>query len=173
LRESRQLDVLSQVFANRLMGQMREKAGASYAPQVSSDWPLDLSNGGTITASAIIQPGMVPTFFSTARAIAADLAAKPVGADELERVIEPLRQQIARAGSSTAFFMQQIEGATQDPARYQAIRSLLVDYTGVSPQALQALAAKYLLPDTALRVAVIADKAQVPAELTAGSKKHH
>jgi zinc protease len=73
LRESRQLDVLSQVFANRLMGQMREKAGASYAPQVSSDWPLDLSNGGTITASAIIQPGMVPTFFSTARAIAADL----------------------------------------------------------------------------------------------------
>jgi hypothetical protein len=28
------------------------------------------------------------------------------------------------------------------------------------------------LPDTALRVAVIADKAQVPAELTAGSKKH-
>ena len=171
LRESRQLDVLSQVFANRLMAQMREKAGASYAPQVSSDWPLDLGNGGTITASAIIQPDMVPTFFTTARSIAADLAAKPIGADELERVIEPLRQQIARAGSSTAFFMQQIEGATQDPARYQAIRSLLVDYTGVSPQALQALAAKYLLSDTALRVAVIADKAQVPAELANGGKR--
>lgn len=172
LRESRQLDVLSQLFANRLMQQMREKAGASYAPQVNSDWPLDLNNGGTFTASAIIAPDMVPTFFSTARAIAADLAAKPVSADELERVIEPVRQQIARAGSSTAFFMQQIEGATQDPSRYLALRSLLVDYTGVSPQALQALAAKYLLPDNALRVAVIGDKAQVPPALTQSSKKH-
>ena len=174
LRESRQLDVLSQVFANRLMGQLREKAGASYAPQVSSDWPLDLANGGTITATAIMQPDVVPAFFSIARSIAADLAAKPITADELERVIEPVRQQIARAGSSTAFFMQQIEGATQDPARYQAIRSLLVDYTGASPQSLQALAAKYLLPDGALRVAVIPDKAQVPAALTetSGKKRH-
>jgi zinc protease len=173
LRESRQLDVLSQVFANRLMAQLREKAGASYAPQVSSDWPLDLANGGTITASAILQPDVVPTFFATARDIAIDLAAKPVGADELERVVEPVRQQIARAGSSTAFFMQQIEGGTQDPARYQAIRSLLVDYTGVSPQALQALAQRYLLPDGALRVAVIADKAQVPAALTPSAGKKH
>jgi zinc protease len=173
LRESRQLDVLSQVFANRLMGQLRERAGASYAPQVSSDWPLDLTNGGTFTASAILQPDVVPAFFTIARGIAADLATKPVSADELERVIEPVRQQIARASSSTAFFMQQIEGATQDPARYQAVRSLLVDYTGVSPQALQALAAKYLLPDNALRVAVIGDKAQVPTELTQAAGKKH
>jgi zinc protease len=105
---------------------------------------------------------VVPTFFTTAREIAADLAAKPVSADELERVVEPLRQQIQRAGSSTAFFMQQTEGATQDPERYKAIRSLLVDYTGVSPQAIQQLAAKYLTPEGALRVAVIGDKAQVP-----------
>jgi zinc protease len=165
LRESRQLDVLAQVFGNRMMQALREKAGASYAPNVNSDWPLDLANGGTVTASAILQPDVVPAFFTIAGQIARDLAAKPVTGDELARVVEPLRQQITRAGSSTAFFMQQIEGATQEPQRYQAIRSLLVDYTGVSPQALQALAQRFLQGEP-LRVAVIADKAQVPEELT-------
>jgi len=171
LRESRQLDVLGQLFALRMMQAMREKAGASYAPQVSSDWPLDLTNGGTITATAIVQPDVVPTFFATAREIAADLVAKPVTPDELERVVEPLRQQIQRAGSSTAFFMQQTEGATQDPERYKAIRTLLVDYTGVSPEAIQQLAAKYLTPEAPLRVAVIGDKAELPAGLNAAAAK--
>jgi zinc protease len=53
-------------------------------------------------------------------------------------VIEPLRQQIARAGSSTAFFMQPRAPRRNPPATGDP--QLLVDYTGVSPQALQALA---------------------------------
>ena len=155
LHEARQLEVLSQLFSNRLMEAMREKAGASYAPQVGADWPLDLSSGGTITALAQLQPETAGQFFATVDQIAADLATRPATGDELARVIEPLRQQVSRASTSTAFFMQQIEGATQEPARYSSVRSMLTDYTEVTPEVLQALARRYLTKGTAWRLAVL------------------
>lgn len=153
--QSRELEILTQLFTNRLMDAMREKTGASYAPQVYSTWPLDLDSGGSITAVAQLQPGDVPVFFQTAREIAADLIAKPSTPDELARVIEPLRQQITRAATSSAFFMYQLEGATGDPVRFQAIPSLLTDYTVTTPERMQALASQYLQPSKSWRLAVL------------------
>ncbi|MEO5598848.1 MAG: insulinase family protein, partial [Novosphingobium sp.] len=77
VHESRQLEILSQIFSNRLLDRMREKLGASYAPQVISSWPLDLANGGSITALAQLEPKAVPQFFAAADEIAADLVANP------------------------------------------------------------------------------------------------
>nr|WP_319641033.1 insulinase family protein [Porphyrobacter sp. ULC335] len=77
LRESRQLEILTQLFNNRLMEALREKAGASYSPQVFSSWPADLASGGRITALAQLEPEFVPVFFAEAEKIAIDLAANP------------------------------------------------------------------------------------------------
>ena len=153
--ESRRLEVLSAVISNRLLEAIREKLGASYAPQVSSDWPDDLANGGTLTVMAQIQPELAPKFFAAADEIAADLAARPIGADELARVIEPMRQQITRAATSTAFFMWQLEGVTSDPRRFGYLGSILRDYTAMTPADVQALAAKYLVKDKAWRLEVL------------------
>ena len=153
--ESRQLEILTQLFTNRLMDRMRERLGASYAPQVVNNWPLDLAGGGSIMAFAQIQPSATSAFFAAAQEIAADLSARPPGSDELTRVLEPLRQQITRATTSSAFFMGQLEGATQDPSRFAALRSLLVDYTRTTPEKMQALAQKYLDPQKGWRLAVV------------------
>lgn len=155
IAESRQLEILTQLFSNRLMDAMREKLGASYAPQVVSSWPLDLTSGGAITAMAQVQPVAVPEFFAAAREIAADLIARPPSADELARVTEPLRQQISRAATGSAFFMYQLEGATSDPVRIASVRTLLGDYTQTTPERMQALAARYLAPDKGWRLAVV------------------
>jgi zinc protease len=155
ISESRQIELLTQLFTDRLMAAMRERLGASYAPQVYSTWPRDLSGGGSITALAQLQPDAVPVFFQTAQEIAADLVAKPVTADELARVIEPMRQRVSRASTSAAFFMFQLEGATTDPSRAGAVRSILRDYTVTTPEQMQALAARYLHPDKSWRLAVL------------------
>jgi zinc protease len=155
IAESRQLELLTQLFTNRLMDAMREKTGASYAPQVYSQWPLDLDSGGMITAVAQLQPDVVPEFFTIAEEIAADLAVRPVSADELARVIEPMRQRITRASTSAAFFMYQLEGGTTDPTRLAAIRTLLGDYTVTTPEQMQALAARYLQSSKDWKLAVL------------------
>ena len=166
ISESRQLEILTQLFTNRLMDRMREKLGASYAPQVLSNWPLDLDSGGSIMAIAQVDPKSVPAFFVAADEIAAELIAKPATADELARVTEPLRQQLTRASTSSAFFMYQLEGATADPSRFAALRPLLADYTRTTPERMQALAAKYLRQNKSWRVKVVPESLARAAETT-------
>jgi zinc protease len=155
IRESRQLEILTQLFTNRLMDAVREKLGVSYAPYVYSTWPVDLAAGGSITAMAQLDPKSVPIFFQTADEIAQNLINNPPTADELALVVEPLRQQVTRAASSTSFFMSQLEGATSDPSRIGTVRTVLTDYTVTSPQAMQALAARYLGKDNSWRLEVM------------------
>lgn len=155
IHESRQLEILTQLFNNRLFDAMREHAGASYAPQVTNDWPLDLDKGGRIVAMAQLQPEAVPAFFIAAEKIAADLVATPPSADELGRITEPLRQLVSRASTGNAFWMYNLEGAAYDPRRLFAIRSLLSDYTQTTPEAMQALARRYLGARPGWRLAVL------------------
>lgn len=155
IRESRQLEILTQLFQNRLLDRLREKLGEAYAPQVLNSWPVDLNGGGNVLAMATLQPKSVPVFFATAEEIATNLATNPVSAEELALVTEPLKQSLTRASSSSAFFMYLIEGATADLSRYGKVRSVLGDYTETTPAAMQALARKYLAPGKSWRVAVI------------------
>lgn len=151
IRESRRLEILATVFNNRLFEQLRAREGASYAPQVYSSWPKNYSTGGYIGAISQLAPSAVPVFEETAKAIARDLIANPVSEDELSRAVEPLGQQVRRAATGNTFWIWQLEGATQDPRRIQAIRTLLGDYTRITPVEVQALAQKYLSTDEVFR----------------------
>ncbi|WP_152435832.1 insulinase family protein [Erythrobacter sp. THAF29] len=155
IRESRQLEILTQVFNNRLLEALREEAGASYSPQVFSDWPIDLSAGGTITAYAQLEPDFVPIFFAEADRIAHDLATTPPSQDEIERVTGPLRQVIQRASTGNQFWLRNLEGATTDPVRIEMLKYLLVDYSRTSPVNMQFLAERYFGQRKPLKLAVI------------------
>ena len=155
VRESRQLEILTQLLQTRILDAMREKLGQAYSPQVSNDWPVDLDSGGLMFAMSQMQPKAVPAFFAAADQIAADLSARPVSQDELNRVTEPLKQQLTRASTSSAFFMFLLEGATSDPARFDTVRGMMADYTETTPAAMQALAHKYLTRNTSWRMAIL------------------
>jgi zinc protease len=167
LRESRQLEILTQLFNNRLLEALRERAGASYSPQVFSKWPEDLPSGGRITALAQLEPEFVPVFFAEADRIAKDLAANPPTADELARVTEPLAQLIRRASTGNQFWLYNLEGATNDPQRAALLRSLLADYSQTSPQVMQFLADRYFAKGVPFKLAIIPEGQQL-AEAPAG-----
>lgn len=173
VRESRQLQILVQLFNNRLLDAMREKAGAAYAPVVRSEWPTDIAGGGRISALAQLQPKDVPIFFAEAQRIASELATQPASADELARVTEPLRQYISRASTGNLFWLYQLEGATADPRLVAYLRSLLADYSRTTPQAMQALAQKYFGGAQPWRLAVIPEGqtlASAPPRHSRGSR---
>ncbi|MFM2372464.1 MAG: hypothetical protein RIS85_2186, partial [Pseudomonadota bacterium] len=159
VRESRQLEILAQIFNNRLFDAMREKVGASYAPQVGSSWPLDLPSGGYIAANVQLRPSDFDTFFAAADKIADDLAKTPPSADEISRVTEPLKQLITRASTGNGFYMYQLEGAAGDPRKIAAIRTILNDYSQTTPERMQALAQRYLQKDKSWRLEVVPEKA--------------
>lgn len=170
IRESRQLQILVQLFNNRLLDAMRERAGASYAPVVRSDWPSDIAGGGRIAALAQLQPAAVPIFFREAERIAQELASRPPTEDELARVTEPLRQYISRASTGNLFWLYQLEGATTDARRIAYLRTLLADYSRTTPQAMQALAQKYFAGRQPWRLAVIPEGQTLSAGAPGGNR---
>ena len=159
VRASRRIEVLTRLFGNRLLDEMRERSGASYAPQAASDWPLELDSGGTIRAVAQLRPADVPVFFDVAEAIARDLAETPVPAEELQRVTGPLEQLVRRASTGNGFWLYQLDGATLDPRVVATLPGLVGDYTRVTPAELQALAARYLASEQPWKLAVLPEGA--------------
>jgi len=157
LAEARKLELLAQVFANRLLDGLRERAGAAYSPYVSSNWPRDVASGGTILAMAQIQPEQVSAFFAEAEQIAVGLAADGPDEDELARVMEPVRQTLARAQTGHTFWLNQLDGAAFDPNLIAATQpaTLWNDYVGTTAEELRALAQRYLGGHGSYKLAVL------------------
>ncbi|MBO9624210.1 MAG: insulinase family protein [Sphingomonas sp.] len=158
ISESRKLEILAAVFRDRLIDELRSKAGVSYSPQVASQWPLGIDGGGKLIALGMVPPDRTGFFFELARGIAADLVAKPIDADELTRALTPLKQQIIRSSSGNMFWMRLVEGGSYDPARIAAVDTLASDIGRTTPAELQALAAKYLQPQKDWTMVVVPEK---------------
>ncbi|MDP5277842.1 insulinase family protein [Sphingomonas sp. DG1-23] len=147
ITESRKLEVLAAIFRDRMIDQLRSQAGVSYSPNVASQWPLGMESGGKLIALGMVPPDKTDFFFQLARGIAADLIAKPVDADELNRALTPIKQMLIRQSSGNMFWMRLVEGGAYDPARVASVATLARDVATTSPAEVQALAQKYLRPD--------------------------
>jgi zinc protease len=156
--ESRKLDLLSAIYNDRMFDQLREAEGQSYSPSVNSDWPPGMESGGNFTVTSQVKPGGVDRFFSLSKSIAADLASKPVSADEMARSVGPLVELIRRASSGNTFYLQRLVGATRDPRRIAALKSLISDYQRITPADLQASAKKWLVPEKSFSLVVLPEK---------------
>lgn len=152
---ARKLDLLSQLLSNRLLEQLREAEGASYTPFATSNWPRDNADGGYLMALVQLQTGAVDTFFTEVDEIVADLAANGPSADELARVIEPVRQNLLRAEPSHGFWLQQLQGGTFDPDKLLNLPTLGSDYLGTTPEEIQMLAQRFLTGQEPLRLLVL------------------
>jgi len=161
IRESRKLEVLVSIFNDRLFEILRSQQGASYSPQVVNSWPPEFQSGGYIGAQSQLTPDNIDRFYNVVDLIARDLRQTPVSADELQRVVEPLRQLIARASSGNSFWMSQMEGASFNPEKFVALQTLLSDYTVITPEEVQALAVKYLDDSKKWKLAVLPESNEV------------
>lgn len=146
IRESYTLEVLTAIFSDRLFDQLRQAEGASYSPNVSSNWPTRMDGGGYVVAASALKPESIDTFYRLANAIAADLAAKPVEADELQRALGPITQFVARSSTGNAFWLERLSGASWDRRRADVILSLRADLQRITPEVVQAAAKRWLVP---------------------------
>ena len=145
-KEARQLEILTQIFNDRLFDRLRSTEGAAYSPSVQNNWPFSYESGGYILVTSQVRPDRVNYFYGVVRDTAADLAKNPVSDDELQRAVAPMRQLLMRASTGNAFWMNQMEGASQNPQYVQAMQTMAKDMLSVTPAQLQTLAAKYLVP---------------------------
>ena len=159
-KEARQLEILTQIFNDRLFDKLRSSEGAAYSPSVQNSWPFSYDSGGYILVTSQVRPDRVNYFYGVVKDTAADLAKNPVSDDELQRAVAPMRQLLMRAGTGNAFWMNQMEGATQDPRYVQAMQTMAQDMLNVTPAQIQALAARYLVPGKSWSAVVLPEGVQ-------------
>jgi zinc protease len=156
--EGRKLELLAQIFGDRMFDQLREAEGASYSPVVDSNWPSGFTSGGNFAVIAQLKPEGVARFFTISQDIAVSLANKPVTPDEMARAVTPMKERIARASTGSMFWLRNLEGASFDESRITALKSILSDLTRITPADLQESARKWFKPDQAFKLTVLPEK---------------
>lgn len=72
--EARQLEILTQIFNDRLFDKLRSTEGAAYSPSVQNSWPFSYENGGYILVTSQVRPDRINYFYGVVKDTAADLA---------------------------------------------------------------------------------------------------
>lgn len=132
LKERRALSLAANMFQVRLWDRLREEAGATYSPTASVSSSETFADWGIFYAAAEVKPENVDTFYRIARETAAQLAAKPVEADEFERALNPAVSGIERRLKTNGYWMSALENWTRDPALIEQTRSFLADYKSMT-----------------------------------------
>ena len=153
--DSNYLDILAAIFSDRLFDRLRNEAGASYSPSVQSQWPTGMSAGGRLFAVGQVAPDNVALFYKMSREIAADLVANPIGDDELQRTVKPMKEMILRQATGNTFWLNQLQGGSYDPRRIAALGNMFRTVGGVTPIQIQRIAQRYLKPENDWTLAVM------------------
>jgi zinc protease len=156
IRESRQLSMLARIINDRLFEKLRSVDGAAYTPSADSIWPDSYDTGGYLIVQTQLKPERIPYFFTFVDEVVADLAARPVSADELEREVAPMRKYFGLARASNLFWMNQLGGLSRDPRKLSMARSFQDDVLSVTAADIQSLAQRYLRSDTRWSAIVLA-----------------
>ena len=83
-------------------------------------------------------------FFRAAREIVADLAARPVEADEFARAQNPVISGIERRMATNGYWTQALENWERDPRDIENVRNYLSDYRALTPEDVRRAVATYV-----------------------------
>lgn len=143
-RERRALGIAANIAQARLMERLRDSEGASYSPSATVQSSYDFPEWGFFFAGSEIRPERADLFFRLAREIVADLAARPVSADEWQRAINPVVTGIERRLKTSAYWAGTMEDWSREPWLIEHTRTYLADYKSLTPEEVRAAVTKWV-----------------------------
>lgn len=162
--DARALLVAAAVIRQRLFDSIRETEGTTYSPAVSASATTALDDYGFLATSVEMPPAKIPAFYKALDAVMADLRAKPIGADELDRAKRPLIEARTRDRQTNPYWLAVLPGTLRDPRELDAIRTRVSGIEQVTAADVQRVATAYLRGERAYRVTVTPRAAPAPAK---------
>lgn len=156
LREFRRLNVLSDIFQDRLREEIREKLGASYSPNAGAGGSDALDDFGYLIGQAIGKPKDIPLLLTTMETIAADLAEKGATQEELDRLLAPTLSSLEKTLRDNSYWLSTVLSQSQaDPEKLELARSRDEDYRSIKLEEINALAKKYFPPTNLHKISIL------------------
>ena len=154
-KAARVATLLATVLSNRLQDELRETQGADYAPHAFAYNDETYPHLGMLGVVSAVKAGADGDFRKALSGIVADLKAKPVDDDELDRARKPVLAAMDNETSDIGYW-------TYVLARLGTRPDLRADWLGrrkhyeeMTPEDLMALARRYLKDDTAIGIRIV------------------
>jgi len=144
IKVRRALALAANIVQVRLFDRLREAEGATYSPSTVHLGSDTFPNWGIFYAAAEVRPDRIPAFFRAARETVAELAARPVAADEFARAQNPVVSGIERRLTTNGYWLGAIENFATEPERVAEVRSYLADYRGLTAEDVRRAIAQYV-----------------------------
>jgi zinc protease len=153
--EETRMTLLAGVMQLMVTEQLREKMGATYSPNVSSDMSGTFKGYGNISVTSVADPTKIDAINEAVDAIAAKLVAAPPSADLILRARNPMLEAFERGKRENDRWIGTIDEAQSLPSDLRYLRDYDAVLKAVSAKDLQAAARKYLVAKAALRIRIV------------------
>ncbi len=154
-KEFRRLNILGEIYGDRLREEIREKLGASYSPNAGASGSDALEGVGYIIGQSIGKPEDLDLLLKTMRDLADNFAITGATADELDRALKPTLGQLEKTLRDNTYWLTTVMSQSQsEPKRLDLARSRDADYHSITLEEINALAKKYLKAENALLVSI-------------------
>lgn len=155
LKEFRRLNLVGEIFGDRLREEIREKLGASYSPNAGASGSDALEDVGYMIGQSIGKPEDVELLLTTMRELADTFSREGATEDELDRAIKPILGQLDRSLRDNTYWLGTVMSQSQqDPERLELARNRDADYRSIKLAEINALAKKYLAAERALLISI-------------------
>ncbi|EIQ01008.1 putative Zn-dependent peptidase [Opitutaceae bacterium TAV1] len=153
---ARRLNLLADIFTDRLREVVREKIGGAYSPYAASA-PSDVFPGyGFILTNITVDPGHAVEIAAAVTRIAQELHDDGVTDDEITRARLPVLTALRESARTNEYWLGIVLAAAQEqPQRLDWARTRYSDYESITKADIDALAKTYLAPDRAFRFTVL------------------
>ena len=155
-----QLVLLQRVAQIALTDTIREKLGKAYSPGAGSSTSRSYRGYGTFSVNASIDVKEVPVTRAAMFETVAELRTAPVSDDLLLRAKAPLLEAFDNALKSNAGWLTLVDRAQTEPDRIARFTGARARIEATSAKDLQALAKRYLTPDSAVEITVLPEGAE-------------
>jgi len=155
-QEFRRLNILAEIYGDRLREEIREKLGASYSPNAGASGSDALEDVGYLLGMSVGKPEDLELLLNTMRSEAQELAAEGVTEDQLDRALKPTLGQLERSLRDNAYWLGTVLSQSQlDPERLELARGRDADYRSITLEEINELAKNYLGEDNALLISIL------------------
>lgn len=155
IKEFRRLNILADIYSDRIREEIREKLGASYSPDANASGSDALDGVGYIAAQSVGKPEDLELLLKTMSELADKLAAEGATDDELDRALKPTLGQLDKSLRDNSYWLSTVISQSQaDPARLDLARGRNADYRSINLTEINALAKKYLRSENALLISI-------------------
>ncbi len=156
IRRARRLNMLSEVFNDRLRIKVREELGDAYSPG-SGSAASDIYPGyGYMQANVTIDPPRAKEVAEIIVTIANEMAEKGITEDELERAKKPVLTSLRESARTNQYWLSAVLARAQErPEALDWARTRYSDNEAMTPAEIAALAKEYFPASRASRVIVV------------------